>query len=145
MRFSVPRTVLRCLRCLGTGVCVARSMYWRVRVRSLRETLCGFSHRAGRARGLTYLTFLVHLRVTPMSRSRMKRGSEPTCVPSARLRRIWRSWVSTGWMNIAGHGEERASDTRGARRQKRHGLPPVKPANAVVPLWCGILSSPERD
>lgn len=46
-----------------------------------------------------------------------------------------------GKMNVAGHGKERASDTRGACRSagRRVQLPPVKPAGAVVPLCCGTL------
>lgn len=46
-----------------------------------------------------------------------------------------------GRTNVAGHGEERASDTRGACQSvgRRARLPPVKPASAVVPLCCGTL------
>lgn len=46
-----------------------------------------------------------------------------------------------GRMNVAGHVEKRASDTRGAcwSAGKRARLPPVKPAGAVVPLCCGTL------
>lgn len=143
MRFSVLRTVLHSdvstrRACMYVGFMY---MYWYVRVSSLREMLCGFSHRAGRARALLTLPFsylqvlLCHARAWGEEPNVPVRAS-PTraCIrsDSCECRREderCRTWRGT----CVRHERCMPSASRRAR------LPPVKPTGAVVPLCCGTL------